>query len=278
LHLNYRDTPSMLVSPYMVQGVVFLFNNLGADYVLSYQSGGAGSDPFQPAGLPFEDSASLVVEVTDAGEAQVLLMRAVGDGHPAAVHLDLFHVHDAFSESSAFWRDFLRKDHASHYMVVKGYDEKRVYFNDPTDPTGAAGELSAGWEDFMAAWENTVDLPNSPPLGPFWMVFLMEGGVVPDAVAVVIHNLERAGDAPQAMHAFAQSPDDEIFTRFLLMELGTARKGYGAYLLRNGYAEAGQLYQQSGDLLDAAGLNGGAALNQIAQAADLEEEAIRLLQ
>ena len=193
------------------------------------------------------------------------------------VYINMFWVHDNFALDSRYWKDFLGKDVASHYMVIKGFDEENFFFNDPTDPTQSAGALSAGIENFMQAWEDTADIPNAPLLGPFWMVFLETPGSVPDAETVIRKNLEHAVDAPAEIRSFAENPNDSEFARFLLLELGNARTRFGEYLERNGYEQAGQRYARSGELFTVMGLENDVEPQLLIDASDFEAEAIRIL-
>ena len=277
LHMDYPDMPSMLISPYTTQSVVFMMNNLGADFVVGFLENGKGSDPYQPISLPFEDNATHQLSFSDSAEALTVLKQAIGSGKPVMVYLNLYHVHDDFAETSEFWRDILGKDHAAHYMVIKGYDADTFYFNDPTDPTAAADDLTANMEHFLLAWEDTTEIVNEPGIGPFWMVFIDTSGEVPSTEEVIDLNLEKAVDAPAEIRKFAENPDNSEFTRFMLLELGNARINFGEFLIRNGYEEAGDLYIQSGTLLSDMAINMTVDTETLLEVADLEEAALILL-
>jgi len=277
LHLNFSGYPSRLISPYMDQSMVFLAENLEMPFALGTLSGGLPSDTFQPANLPFEKHAEYVMEYADSEEALTTLKQALSAGYPVVVYLNLFYVHEDFAEDSTFWRDVLGKDQASHYMVVKGYDAQYVYFNDPTDPTNAAGALSARWETFMEAWEQTGLIPDAPQLGPFWTFFLTDTGSVPGTEMVISLNLEKAIDAPKELRSFANTPDNDPMTLFLLLELANARKQYSQYLAAHGYADASDVYAQSGTLMEEMAVSRNVKPENINQCADLEAEAIQLL-
>lgn len=278
LHLNFSEMPSMLISPYMDQSVVFMIKNLNAKFALSCKAGGTGSDSFQPAELPFEENASDLVLFNSKEEAYETLKRVVGTGSPVVVYLNMYYVYDDFTGVSEYWLESLSRDHASHYMVVRGYDEKYIYFNDPTDPTEAADKLFASVDNFIQAWEMTGSIDNAPPLGPYWMIFLTESGNIPDIDGVIARNLEKAVNAPAEIRSFAEQPDDSEQTLFLLLELGNARTNFGEYLIDNGLVEAGEMYVQSGNLLTDIAINRKVDTEKILQAADLEESAIKLLQ
>lgn len=277
LHLNFPEMPSMLNSAYTDQSIVFMIKNLNAGYALGYLAGGTGSDIFQPAELPFEKNASHLISFENKEMAYETLKRVVGSGKPVLVYLNLYYVHDDFSETSEYWQKFLGKDQASHYMIVKGYDKNDIFFNDPTDPTEAAGVLSSSVEDFLQAWEMTDSIDNAPPLGPYWMLFLTEPGIVPGVDEVVAMNLEKAVEAPTEIRSFAEQPDNSEFTLFLILELGNARTKFGEYLTENGLAVPGELYIRSGNLLIDMAINRNIDIEKMLEAADLEESAIKLL-
>jgi len=277
LHLDYKEMPSMLTNAYADQGIVFMLNNLNAGFILGNKIGGNNSDPFHPAKLPFDENAAHQLTFESEEDALATLKSIVGSGRPVMVYLDLFYVHDDFAATSEFWRDFLGKDHASHYMVVTGFDADNLYLNDPTDPTPAAGDLSTSIENFMLAWENTTDIPNAPLLGPYWMVYIENPGIVPDVVVVIEKNLEKAINAPTEIRSFAEKPNNSEFTCFLLLELGNTRLNFGEYLLQNGFQEAGDLYIQSGTLLIEMASEENVQSDIFKNIADLEEAAIMLL-
>lgn len=277
LHVDFPEMPSILISPYKEQGIVYMFQNLAAEFGLGIAKNGAASDTFQPLGLPFESHASTIYEFKNREEALMTLKQIVGSGKPVSVHLNLYHVYDDFILDSEYWRESIGKDHASHYMVVKGYDQDYFYLSDPTDPTAAAGTLKASVENFSAAWEDINAIPNSPPRGPFWMIYLESSGEIPDVNLVIEKNLKEAVNAPDAIRSFAERPDSSEFTRFLLLELGNARKLLGEYLARNGQSEAGESYLQSGNLLTTMALENNIQASLLIKAAEAEEIAIEIL-
>jgi hypothetical protein len=277
LHLNFPEMPSMLISAYTDQSIVFMIKNLNAEYALGYLTGGIGSDSFQPAELPFERNASNLILFESKEIAYETLKRAVGSGKPVLVYLNLYYVYDDFAEISKYWLESLGKDQASHYLVVKGYDKENIYFNDPTDPTEAAGILSTDVDNFLQAWEMTNIIDNAPPLGPCWMLFLTESGTVPNIDKVIAINLKKAIDAPTEMRKFAEQTDNSDYTLFLILELGNARTKFGEYLIENKLTAAGEFYIQSGNLLIDMVTNREINTEKMLEAADLEESAIKLL-
>lgn len=277
LHLNFPEMPSMLISAYTDQSIVFMIKNLNAEFALGYRAGGTGSDSFQPAELPFDKNASNLISFESKEMAYETLKCVVGAGKPVLVYLNLYYVYDDFAKTSKYWLESLGKDQASHYMIVKGYDKNNIFFNDPTDPTEAAGMLSSSVEDFLQAWEITDSIDNAPQLGPYWMLFLTEPGVVPGIDKVVAMNLEKAVDAPTEMRSFAEQPDNSEYTLFLILELGNARTKFGEYLMENGLAAAGEFYIRSGNLLIDMAINRNIDVEKMLEAADLEESAIKLL-
>lgn len=277
LHVDFTEMPSLLISPYSTQSIVFMMNNLEADFVVGYHEDGLGSDTFQPAGLPFEVNAAHRLKFEDGEAALNALKQAIGSGRPVMVYLNLYYVYDDFAQTSTFWSDVLGKELDTHYMVIKGYDADYLYFNDPTDPTDAADVLAASVESFMMAWEETTEIVNAPQVGPFWMLFMDTPGEVPSAEEIIELNLEKAVDAPAEIRKFAEKPDNSDYTRFMVLELGNARINFGEFLVRNGHEEAGDLYIQSGTLLSDMAINQTTNTETLHEVADLEEAALSLL-
>ena len=278
LLIDFPGIPRMLTNRYTDQGIINASRNLDAASVLGYQQDGSGTDVNHPAGpLSFEDNAAGVAQFEDGSEALDLLKRAVAAGRPVLVYLNLYHVHDDFAAASTYWRDVLGKDIASHYMTVTGYDEDTIYLNDPTDPTENAANLPASTENFMRAWEDTLDIPGAPPLGPYWMLFITEPGSVPPAEDVVAWNVETAVDAPTEIRAFAENPDSSDMACFMTYEMARARMAFADYLDRNGWPEAAEDYRQSGEMLARIAEQRSLTDAELEQIADLEESALTRL-
>jgi len=277
LYLDFPDMPSTLTNRYTDVSMINTARNMEAPYVLGFGRGGNGSDPFQPAGIDFEDNAAGLISFAGGDEALDTLKRAVASEGPVVVFLDLYTVHDDFAAASSFWRDVLGKDHASHYMVVTGYDAETVYLNDPTDPTSAAANLPADVENFMQAWGNTLDMPDAPPIGPYWMIFLAEPGSVPATEEVIAWNVETARDAPSEIRQFAQNPGNSDSACFMMGEMARGRMEFANYLERNGWAEAAAGYRQSGTLLAEAAAQRQTDPAILEEIAALEEAALASL-
>lgn len=137
--------------------------------------------------------------------------------------------------------------------------------------------MKASTENFVKAWEDITAIPNSPPRGPFWMIYLENNGEIPDFEFVIERNLQESVNAPGEIRSFSESPDSSEFTRFLLLELGNARKHFGEYLVRNGQVEAGEGYLQSGELLTAMALENNIQTSLLNEAAEVEEGAVEIL-
>lgn len=248
LHLDFPEI-SMLSTRLADQSIVYMANNIGASYVLGYERGGTGSDPFYPVSLAFEDHATHLVSFKDGEDALDFLVRAVGSGYPVMVYLNLYYVYDDFSQSSDFWRRYLGKDKASHYMTVTGFQHNTIIINDPTDPTEAATSLTTSTENFVQAWEETLDFSDAPPLGPYWMLFFDDPGSVPEDTTVINLNVESGTGAPSEIRSFAKRLDVSEGAFFLLSELANARLKFADYLERNGWLDAARNYRSSGALL-----------------------------
>jgi len=165
------------------------------------------------------------------------------------VYLNLYYVYDDFSESSDYWKEYLRKDKAPHYVTVTGYQHNTIIMNDPTDPTEAAISLTTSIENFVQAWGETVDFSNAPPLGPYWMLFFNDPGSIPEDTTVINLNVESGAGAPSEIRSFAKRLDGSEGTFFLLSELANVRLKFADYLQRNGWLDAAGDYRSSGALL-----------------------------
>jgi len=276
LHLDFPEM-SMLSTRLADQSIVYMANNMQASYVLGYKSGGTGSDPFYPANLPFEDYAAHLVNFNNGEDALDFLTRAVGSGHPVMVFLNMYYVHDDFSRTSEYWKIFLGKDKAPHYMVVTGFQNNLIVLNDPTDPTEAATSLTVNTENFIQAWEETLDFPDAPPLGPYWMFFFSEPGNIPKDTTVINLNLENAIGAPLEIRNFADSIDDSENALFLLLELANARLKFADYLERNGWLDAAENFRLSGNLFIEIVTDRKVDPTILNEIATLEEEALASL-
>jgi hypothetical protein len=277
LYLDYPEMDPVLTHRYADASIINVVLNLNASYALGFGVDGRGSDPYQPVGMPFETYADGLVRFESGDEALDYLKRAVGSGYPVEVYLNTYFIFDDFAAISTYWREVLGKDNAAHFMTVTGYDAESVYLNDPTDPTDQAGSLSADVQHFLQAWENTLSIPGAQPMGPYWMLFLVEPGEIPEPELVVSWNAEEAEGAFEEIGKFADDPGGSEFAHFMLHEMAKARLEFADYLDRNGWADAGQHYRQSGLML--AELSTGEEMDpdSIEAIARQEEEALALL-
>lgn len=248
LHLDFPEI-SMLSTRLADQSIVYMASNMGASYVLGYERGGTGSDPFYPVSLAFEDHAAHLVSIENGEDALDFLTRTVASGYPVMVYLNLYYVYDDFSQSSDYWKEYLRKDKAPHYVTVTGFQHNTIIINDPTDPTEAATSLTTSTENFIQAWGETLDFSNAPPLGPYWMLFFNDPGSVPEDTTVINMNVESGAGASSEIRSFAKRLDVSEGAFFLLSELANARLKFADYLERNGWLDAAGNYRSSGALL-----------------------------
>lgn len=68
LHLDFPEI-SLLSTRLADQSIVYMASNMGASYVLGYERGGTGSDPFYPVSLAFEDHAAHLVSFENGEDA-----------------------------------------------------------------------------------------------------------------------------------------------------------------------------------------------------------------
>ncbi|HEB46808.1 MAG TPA: hypothetical protein ENI19_03875, partial [Candidatus Nealsonbacteria bacterium] len=131
----------------------------------------AGSEP--PTQFNFKESAKEVKYFSNKEEATRYLKSIISSDKPVLVHLDLYYVTDDFAKISPSWA--WEKFHASHFMIVTGYDENYVYINDPDDPDLAIKNMPASYKNFLEAWENGANPQmEGHKLGPYWMLYLKD--------------------------------------------------------------------------------------------------------
>jgi len=230
----------------------------------------------KPEGIPLDENTATVYYFESGEQALAYLKYTLSNGHPVEVYLNLYYVFDDFVEQSQHWATSMGKDQASHYMTVSGYTEETLIISDPTDPTEAGTHLEASTEAFMQAWENTLDIPGAPSMGPYWMLYLADGGTIPDAEAIIDWNLENASGTPDAFRSFAANPGYDDFTRFMLNELARGSLEFGNYVDQNGHPEAAALFYQVSDKISDLVLN-GITVDGILEVADLEGQALTAL-
>ncbi|HDZ54561.1 hypothetical protein LCGC14_0102210 [marine sediment metagenome] len=197
----------------------------------------AGSEP--PTQFNFKESAKEVKYFSNKEEATRYLKSIISSDKPVLVHLDLYYVTDDFAKISPSWA--WEKFHASHFMIVTGYDENYVYINDPDDPDLAIKNMPASYKNFLEAWENGANPQmEGHKLGPYWMLYLKDKAKRKSIKEIMAWNREISENA-----AFEIG---EALNSFFLGEMAVGRLEFAKFLERNGYQNAANLYREAGNL------------------------------
>jgi len=212
--------------------------NLGYDYTLGLLSGGAEST--MPHEYNFGAGSKEKKYFNDQIVAYFYLKRMLDSKKPVIVHIDTYYVWDDFAAFSTFWKDSWDEGHASHFIVMTGYDEEYVYFNDPTDPDLSKKNMPAKVENFLKAWQNG-DHPsiNSTRVGPYWMVHITNNGKRKSVREVIEWNKKISMDAYSAASKAAKYEN--------IGELAVGKREFAKFLSKNGYKDAAAAYDDIAD-------------------------------
>ena len=260
--------PSTLGVGYMERSIINAASNLGYDLTLGIGAGGK-TDGFAIA-------AAQTKTFNSQDEAFNYLKCTIASNIPVEVHLDLYYVVDDFAEVSERWAKWTQsKRHASHFMVVTGYDATQVYLNDPTEADNTvAVNMPATVDHFLQAWSEGANKSiQGARLGPYWMIHIERSVGRKSIGEIKSWNKEISENSAAQIRAYAAgSPSaDQPFWP----ELAKARKEFAVFLQKTGSTEAAALYKSAAELyrmMSASG-NVSADLNIIA---DLEENARQL--
>lgn len=277
---DYWEPPQMdpfVFNRYWERGIILAAQNMEAQIVAGRGSGGFLYDLTVEEGPPLDEQVATILQFENGEQALNHLKNTIANGSPVMVHLDLFFLHDGFASQSDHWGQSVGKDHASHYMVVVGYSEDSLYILDPTDPGQTETPLEAQTDYFLQAWENTTNLENAPPIGPFWILYLSGETQMPEPVEIAAWNAVMGFSSPEALRAFAVNPQTSQFALFAINELAKGRMELATYLERNGFGPAAELYRQSAEMLSAMVIDAEVSADGLNEAADCEEEALALL-
>lgn len=230
------DSKIGLSNGYKEKSVILAAKNLDYDYVVGVKSGG-NANSFM---ADFTSSASKVIYTKNEEEALNKLKEIIDSGKPVEVHLDIYYVRDIFGKSSNFWISGWNKMHASHFMVVTGYDTNYVYINDPTEPNLNIKNMKTPIKDFLGAWENGAN-PQimGARLGPYWMLYINKKGIKKSVKDIVAWNKEISQNAASQIRGASGGDNGE---------LGVGRREFGKFLENNGYKDASKLYQETADI------------------------------
>ncbi len=197
----------------------------------------AGSEP--PTQFSFKESAKEVEYFSNEEEATRYLKSIISSGKPVLVHLDFYYVTDDFAKISPSW--VREKFHASHFMIVTGYDENYVYINDSTDPDSAIKNMPTSYKSFLEAWKNGANPKmEGHKLGPYWMLYLKDKAKRKSIKEIIAWNKEISKNTAFEIR--------EALNYFFIGEMAVGRLEFTKFLERNGYQNAANLYREAGNL------------------------------
>lgn len=261
------EPPTLRVG-YMERSIINAASNLGYDLMLGIGAGGK-TDQFATA-------AAQTKTFNSQDEAFDYLKSTIASNIAVEVHLDLYYVVDDFAKVSAQWAEWAQsKRHASHFMVVTGYDATNVYLNDPTEADNTvAVNMPASVDHFLRAWsEGANDSIEGARLGPYWMIYIKSEGIIKSVDEIKSWNKQISENSASEIRNYAAgSPSSD---QSFWPELAKARKEFATFLQKSGSTKAATLYENAAELYRRmpANSNLNANLNTIA---DLEENARQL--
>jgi len=169
-------------------------------------------------------------------EALNQLKLVISSGKPVEVHADAYYLENTFSEQSDFWKENKQGTHFGHFLVVSGYDNEKIYFEDSNEPTGKP--LSAPVSEFTEAWKHGARSGmTGAHLGPYWMISISNNGNRKSADKVIQWNKQTSLKAVNAIRSTRQLGE--------FSDLGVGRREFAKYLARNDYAESAELYTEA---------------------------------
>jgi len=276
----YIAPANMLVEGYFLWSIGLAAGNQGFDYYIAALTGAAITDDFLAPDLPREAKQVFWMESED--EVFNLLKRLISSGIPVEVYLDCNFVKEALVANTSYWETifnfhetYLGSRHASHYFVATGYDESFVYLNDPTEKQAGMGkDIPVDISGFLSAWQNGnhPTFAEEERIGPYWMLFLGKKGTAKSLDELLSWNKDIAVKAPEEIRKAADNPN--INSLIHCGNMYRARQEFGAFLKRNGYQEAGDIFIEIAELFS------GLCQSQNQQAdllriADLQEQALK---
>lgn len=257
--------------------------NLDAPFIIGLAYG--GSDSADPGNFGLKNKASKTFYFKDYNEALNHLKAVIASNHPVMVFLDHTYIHDDFAKVSSYWKSKTKPNSTtfwlSSFFVVTGYDEEYIYIDDPGDPTQAGTDLPARIENFKLAWEKSGQGGknlNTNNLGPYWMFYLQELGKGKSAEEILAWNISAGKDTPDEIMKFGTNPKNSAVLGGTLGHLSVGRAAFADYLDKNGKAEAATLYRKSSNLIWLLKQPKELTTANIAALADLEKQALALLQ
>ena len=257
---NHVEDASMIIAS----------KNLGFEYVLGLGKDGVDSDYDLDLKYRFKDHAKSIEYFDGSVDALNFLKKAIASDNPPVVCLDMYYLVDPLGAQSpcGFWK-YVPKKHNAHYMLVTGYDQNKIYLNDPT--CSSAKNMGISISDFLTAWQSTKDLPDAN-LGPYWCIYLVKAGDK-KSVTDVLEMIKSDNDAASELKKFADHGEMMDISCFKFNEFAKARLELSKFLEKHGKQAAADKYKEISDMYATVCSNSDP--NQVlATIANLETEAL----
>ncbi len=258
--------PEGLGIGYGLGGIINAADNLGYKLALGIIDGGT-------VGSNFESEEIETTTFTNQSEAFNNLADTIALDIPVMVHLNTHYIRDDLASVTFKWamNDNL---HSSHFMVVTGYDliSNCIYLNDMSGYTVEEGvDMPVSIGHFLQALENAAYTTWGANNGPYWMIYIKDGGIRKSTAEIKAWNKEISENTASQIRSYASSSPSPGNPTYLA-ELTTARMEFAAFLEKAQDTEAALLYEEASDLYRTmpSASNLVATLNEIA---DLEEDA-----
>jgi hypothetical protein len=231
----------------------------------------------------FKEKATEVIYFTNSDDAINYLKKVIASRYPVELQLDNFYVYDDVSRVSTFWKSHSSKQHTGLFWNVTGYDEERIYLNNPNDSTKEAINIPVTVSNFKLAWEKIGEQSNivSPltprPLGPYWMIYLSQMGNKRSADEVISWNIKLSKTTPSNIRKSSESLKDDQSSRISFRRLAISRLVFADFLVKNSKNQVAELYRKSGNMFATLANQGPKAVD-LGAIADIEEQALGLLE
>jgi hypothetical protein len=260
-------------------GIANAAYNLGAPFTLGLAENGYDSIEQTPG---FKEKAIKVIYFNSGDDALNYLKTVIASGHPVELQLDNYYVYDDVARVSTFWQSHSSKQHTGLFWNVTGYDEERIYLNNPNDSTEAAINVPVSVGNFILAWEkigeqSNITSPLTPkPLGPYWMVYLSQMGNKKSADEVIPWSVKLSKTTPSDIRKFGENSKDDQSSRLSLRRLAISRLVFANFLVKHSKDQVSDLYRKSGNMFAVLADRGPKAVD-LRLIADIEEQALGLL-
>jgi hypothetical protein len=250
---------------YGLDGIINAADNLGYELALGILDGGI-------VGSNFESEEIEVTTFANKSEAFNNLANTISSGIPVMVHLNTYYIRDDLASVTFKWA-MNDKAHSSHFMVVTGYDTTSncIYLNDMSGYTIEEGvDMPVSIGHFLQAWENAAYTTWGANNGPYWMIYINDGGIRKSTSEIKAWNKEISENTASQIRDYAlDSPS--LGNPTYLAELIKARMEFAVFLEKTQDTEAASVYEEISELYRTMPQTTDIILT-LDEIADLEEE------